>query len=129
MLSRFAVLNRDCQTSSKADARKEESCTNRTTREKNKRGTEGVGNPRVEALSRAEITETYIMQCFFYESYDQSLGVLNENGPMGSCARGFSPRALLQYIRISSDLLAQADSEERLAVTTALCHFEYRCPI
>lgn len=48
--------------------RTEESCTNRATREKDKRGTEGVGNPRVEALSRAEITGTYIMQCFFYES-------------------------------------------------------------
>lgn len=48
--------------------RTKESCTNRAMREKDKRGTEGVGNPRVEALSRAEITGTYIMQCFFYES-------------------------------------------------------------
>ena len=48
--------------------RTEKSSTNRVTREKDKRGTEGVGNPRVEAFSRAEITGTYIMQCFFYES-------------------------------------------------------------
>lgn len=48
--------------------RTEESCTSRMRRGKDKRGTEGVGNPRVEALSRAEITGTYIMQCFFYES-------------------------------------------------------------
>lgn len=33
-----------------------------------KRETESVGNPCVEALSRAEITGTYIMQCFFYGS-------------------------------------------------------------
>lgn len=86
--------------------------------------TESVGNPRVEAFSRAEITGTYIMQCFFYGSTTQSPGVLSENGPMGSRASGFSRRALLQYIRISSDFLAQATLKggERFAVNTELCH-------
>ena len=67
MLLSFDITgNGDCQRSFKANAK--EGKQYESTREKDKSGTEGVGNPRVEALSRAEITGTYIMQCFFYES-------------------------------------------------------------
>lgn len=64
-----SILNADLKNKNlKAEHEARKTTTRAMQKKKDGRGTESVGNPRVGALSRAEITGTYIMQCFFYGS-------------------------------------------------------------